>query len=168
MTQKAVGNAYLIGPNYAAGNDMMARAKSTFKGKVVGEDYTRWRHRVEPPRSGPIVDAGEGRGHVPGLAKRATTMARQLSGDEQQMLAIGRALMTNPRLLVLDEATEGLAPPIREEIWRCLTALKRAGQSDLRHRQECRRADRDRGPPLHHRTRPHQLERNVARACGRP
>jgi branched-chain amino acid transport system ATP-binding protein len=47
------------------------------------------------------------------------------------MLAIGRALMTNPRLLVLDEATEGLAPLIREEIWRCLTALKRAGQSIL-------------------------------------
>ena len=47
------------------------------------------------------------------------------------MLAIGRALMTNPRLLILDEATEGLAPLIREEIWRCLMTLKRAGQSIL-------------------------------------
>jgi branched-chain amino acid transport system ATP-binding protein len=65
----------------------------------------------------------------PRLATRATTMARQLSGGEQQMLAIGRALMTNPRLFVLDEATEALAPLIREEIWNCLTALKRAGQS---------------------------------------
>ena len=67
----------------------------------------------------------------PRLAKRAATMARQLSGGEQQMLAIGRALMTNPRLIILDEATEGLAPLIRDEIWRCLTALKQAGQSIL-------------------------------------
>jgi branched-chain amino acid transport system ATP-binding protein len=65
----------------------------------------------------------------PRLAERAGTMARQLSGGEQQMLAIGRALMTNPRLIILDEATEGLAPLIRDEIWRCLSALKRAGQS---------------------------------------
>jgi branched-chain amino acid transport system ATP-binding protein len=67
----------------------------------------------------------------PRLAERAATMARQLSGGEQQMLAIGRALMTNPRLIILDEATEGLAPLIREEIWRCLTTLKQAGQSIL-------------------------------------
>jgi branched-chain amino acid transport system ATP-binding protein len=67
----------------------------------------------------------------PRLAARAATMARALSGGEQQMLAIGRALMTNPRLIILDEATEGLAPLIRDEIWRCLTALKRAGQSIL-------------------------------------
>ena len=67
----------------------------------------------------------------PQLAERAATMGRQLSGGEQQMLAIGRALMTNPRLIILDEATEGLAPLIRDEIWRCLTALKRAGQSIL-------------------------------------
>ena len=54
-----------------------------------------------------------------------------LSGGEQQMLAIGRALMTNPRLLILDEATEGLAPLIREEIWRCLASLKSHGQAVL-------------------------------------
>src|SRR5262249_31781384 len=54
-----------------------------------------------------------------------------LSGGEQQMLAIGRALMTNPRLLILDEATEGLAPLIRDEIWRCLASLKAAGQAVL-------------------------------------
>jgi branched-chain amino acid transport system ATP-binding protein len=58
-------------------------------------------------------------------------MGNQLSGGEQQMLAIGRALMTNPRLLILDEATEGLAPLIRAEIWQCLTQLKAAGQSIL-------------------------------------
>jgi branched-chain amino acid transport system ATP-binding protein len=67
----------------------------------------------------------------PRLAERATNMGNQLSGGEQQMLAIGRALMTNPRLLILDEATEGLAPLIRAEIWRVLAALKQAGQSIL-------------------------------------
>jgi branched-chain amino acid transport system ATP-binding protein len=67
----------------------------------------------------------------PRLAERTGNMASQLSGGEQQMLAIGRALMTNPRLLILDEATEGLAPLIRAEIWQCLTRLKAAGQSIL-------------------------------------
>ena len=54
-------------------------------------------------------------------------MAVSLSGGEQQMLAIGRALMTNPRLLILDEATEGLAPIVRQEIWAAIAALKAAG-----------------------------------------
>jgi branched-chain amino acid transport system ATP-binding protein len=67
----------------------------------------------------------------PVLAERANQRAGTLSGGEQQMLAIGRALMTNPRLLILDEATEGLAPTIRAEIWRCLAALKAEGQSIL-------------------------------------
>jgi len=63
----------------------------------------------------------------PRLAQRASNMGNQLSGGEQQMLAIGRALMTNPRLLILDEATEGLAPLVRAEIWKCLATLKREG-----------------------------------------
>jgi branched-chain amino acid transport system ATP-binding protein len=67
----------------------------------------------------------------PRLAERSGAMANQLSGGEQQMLAIGRALMTNPRLLILDEATEGLAPLIRAEIWQCMRGLKKAGQSVL-------------------------------------
>ena len=67
----------------------------------------------------------------PRLAERGGNMGNQLSGGEQQMLAIGRALMTNPRLLILDEATEGLAPLIREEIWNCLSMLKARGQSVL-------------------------------------
>ena len=67
----------------------------------------------------------------PSLAARQTNMGNQLSGGEQQMLAIARALMTNPKLLILDEATEGLAPLLREEIWRVLQILKDAGQSIL-------------------------------------
>jgi branched-chain amino acid transport system ATP-binding protein len=67
----------------------------------------------------------------PRLAERGTNMGVTLSGGEQQMLAVGRALMTNPRLLILDEATEGLAPLIRDEIWNCLSMLKAQGQSVL-------------------------------------
>jgi branched-chain amino acid transport system ATP-binding protein len=67
----------------------------------------------------------------PRLAERIDSMGSQLSGGEQQMLAIGRALMTNPRLLILDEATEGLAPLVRTEIWRCLARLKAAGLAVL-------------------------------------
>jgi branched-chain amino acid transport system ATP-binding protein len=67
----------------------------------------------------------------PRLAERAANMGSQLSGGEQQMLAIGRALMTNPSLLILDEATEGLAPLLREEIWRVLAELRRTGLAIL-------------------------------------
>jgi len=67
----------------------------------------------------------------PRLAERRRNMGANLSGGEQQMLAVGRALMTNPELLILDEATEGLAPLIREEIWSCLTRIKGMGQSIL-------------------------------------
>jgi len=65
----------------------------------------------------------------PRLGERASQMAGKLSGGEQQMLVVGRALMTNPKLLVLDEATEGLAPLIRAEIWNCLRTLKDEGLS---------------------------------------
>ncbi len=66
---------------------------------------------------------------LPSLAQRRHHLGNQLSGGEQQMLAIGRALATNPRLLIFDEATEGLAPLVREEIWRCLAALRAAGHA---------------------------------------
>jgi len=67
----------------------------------------------------------------PQLVIRQHAMGALLSGGEQQMLSIGRALMTNPRLLILDEATEGLAPLVRGEIWRCVERVKAAGQSLL-------------------------------------
>ena len=65
----------------------------------------------------------------PRLRERRSNMGNQLSGGEQQMLAIGRALMTNPKLIVLDEATEGLAPLIRADIWACLSRLKSEGEA---------------------------------------
>jgi branched-chain amino acid transport system ATP-binding protein len=68
---------------------------------------------------------------LPRLAERRDHLGSQLSGGEQQMLAIGRALMTNPKLLILDEATEGLAPLVRAEIWHCLRVLKDEGQAIL-------------------------------------
>jgi len=70
-------------------------------------------------------------GLFPWLASRARQMGNQLSGGEQQMLAIGRALITNPELVILDEATEGLAPLIREQVWRCLAELKAQGLTIL-------------------------------------
>jgi branched-chain amino acid transport system ATP-binding protein len=70
-------------------------------------------------------------GFFPRLAERRRNYGEQISGGEQQMLAIGRALMTNPKLLLLDEATEGLAPLVRQEIWERLAALKRDGLSML-------------------------------------
>jgi len=67
----------------------------------------------------------------PRLHERRTHLGNQLSGGEQQMLAIGRALVTEPRLLILDEATEGLAPLVRQEIWQALAALRARGQAIL-------------------------------------
>ena len=100
----------------------------------------------------------------PRLAERLDSMGNQLSGGEQQMLAIGRALMTNPRLLILDEATEGLAPLIRAEIWQCLTPAEGGGPVDPGDRQERRGADPHRRPALPDRAGPGGVERHVGGA----
>ncbi len=84
--------------------------------------------QIAPPVGWPVERIYE---LFPRLAERLGNLGSQLSGGEQQMLTIGRALMTNPRLLILDEATEGLAPLIRAEIWRCLARLKETGLSVL-------------------------------------
>jgi branched-chain amino acid transport system ATP-binding protein len=82
-------------------------------------------HRADPWTPERVFDL------FPRLKEREENMGNQLSGGEQQMLAIGRALVTNPHLLILDEATEGLAPLVREEIWKCLERLRAAGQTIL-------------------------------------
>ena len=94
-------------------------------------------------------------GFFPRLKERRTNLCSQLSGGEQQMLAIGRALMTNPRLVVLDEATEGLAPLIRADIWRALGELKAEGLSLIV-------IDKNLGPLLELADRHFVLEKGVA------
>ncbi len=102
------------------------------EGRQVFPNLTVHENLVATARSGP-GDWTLQRVHdlFPRLAERAGNLGSELSGGEQQMLAIGRALMTNPRLLVLDEATEGLAPLIRREIWASLARLRAAGLAIL-------------------------------------
>ena len=113
----------------AAGLGLVPEGRQVFPGLTVEENL------IATARGG-----GNGAGQwtlpriydlFPRLRERRGNLGNQLSGGEQQMLAIGRALMTNPCLVVLDEATEGLAPLIREEIWSCLAALKAGGQAIL-------------------------------------
>ena len=95
----------------------------------------------------------------PALRERLGSLGALLSGGEQQMLAIGRALMTNPRLLLLDEATEGLAPRIRDEIWRVLARLKEGGQAILV-------VDKNIAPLLRLADRHYMLEKGRTVWCG--
>ena len=106
---------------------VVPEGRQVFPNLSVDEHLTAFvsnRHRRATPWTPERVYA-----LFPRLAERKTHLGGQLSGGEQQMLAIGRALVTNPRLLILDEATEGLAPLIREEIWRCLRLLSSEGQT---------------------------------------
>jgi branched-chain amino acid transport system ATP-binding protein len=100
------------------------------EGRQVFPTLTVRENLIATARSGPWTQA-KVCDLFPVLGERGAQMASTLSGGEQQMLAIGRALMTNPRLLILDEATEGLAPVIRSHIWHCLERLKAGGQSIL-------------------------------------
>ena len=101
------------------------------EGRQVFPTLTVEENLVATARSGGVWSVDRVLALFPALAERRRHLGAHLSGGEQQMLAIGRALMTNPRLLVLDEATEGLAPVVRAEIWRCLAELKAAGQAIL-------------------------------------
>jgi branched-chain amino acid transport system ATP-binding protein len=112
-----------------AGIGLVPEGRQVFPNLTVRENLVA---TARPPR-GDAPGWTEARIYelFPALAERRATYGERLSGGEQQMLAIGRALMTNPRLLILDEATEGLAPRVRAEIWRVLAELKAQGLSIL-------------------------------------
>ncbi len=112
-----------------AGIGLVPEGRQIFPNLTVRENLVAWasnRSKAAEPWTLPRVFE-----FFPRLAERQQHMGNQLSGGEQQMLAIGRVLMTNPHLLILDEATEGLAPLVRSEIWRCLTTLNAAGLAIL-------------------------------------
>lgn len=112
-----------------AGIGLVPEGRQIFPNLTVNENLTATaanRRGVDDPWTVERIFA-----MFPQLGDRMYSMGNLLSGGEQQMLAIGRALMTNPRLLILDEATEGLAPLVRREIWRCLERLRDDGQSIL-------------------------------------
>jgi branched-chain amino acid transport system ATP-binding protein len=112
-----------------AGIALVPEGRQIFPNLLVRENLQAFaanRHGVVDPWTLDRVYA-----FFPRLAERAGVLGGRLSGGEQQMLAIGRALMTNPKLLILDEASEGLAPLVREEIWRCLDTLRASGQTIL-------------------------------------
>jgi branched-chain amino acid transport system ATP-binding protein len=98
--------------------------RGIFPNLTVEENLT---FASRPPASGNGWDLARVYGMFPRLAERRANWGNQLSGGEQKMLAIGRALMTNPQILLLDEATEGLAPKLRDEIWATLRAIRDAG-----------------------------------------
>ena len=129
------------------GLGLVPEGRQIFANLTVEEHLSAFeRPRAGPTAGDPAGDGADGQGGrrstaaeriarifelFPRLYERRTNMGNQLSGGEQQMLAIGRALVTEPRLLILDEATEGLAPMVRQEIWHCLAALRASGQAIL-------------------------------------
>ena len=125
-------NAALTGlPSYKiaqAGIGLVPEGRHIFPTLTVEENLLATAAVRRPPARWTLGDIYE---LFPRLKERRGNMGTQLSGGEQQMLAVGRALMTNPKLLILDEATEGLAPLIRLEIWNCLKKLKAERQSIL-------------------------------------
>jgi branched-chain amino acid transport system ATP-binding protein len=126
------GNEIRLVPPYRiarAGIGLVPEGRQIFPNLTVHENLVATAHIPAGTKS--PWTASEVYDLFPRLAERKTNWGWQLSGGEQQMLAIGRALMTNPRLLILDEATEGIAPLIRQEIWQCLDRVKALGQSIL-------------------------------------
>ena len=120
-----------LAPNQVArtGIALVPEGRQIFPNLNVDEHLSA----LERPSPEGLADWNAARvyGLFPALAERRRHLGNQLSGGEQQMLAIGRALVTNPKLLILDEATEGLAPRVRLEIWRALAQLRGAGLSML-------------------------------------
>jgi len=112
-----------------AGIGLVPEGRQVFPNLTVRENLVA----TAIPRRGAAAPWTLARVHrlFPRLAERGSNFGNQLSGGEQQMLAIGRALMTNPQLLILDEATEGLSPVIRQEIWAALAAIKAEGMAIL-------------------------------------
>ena len=112
-----------------AGIGLVPEGRQIFPNLTVRENLVAWASNrsgaADPWTLDKVYD------FCPRLAERQKNMGNQLSGGEQQMLAIGRVLMTNPHLIILDEATEGLAPLVREEIWHCLATLKKKGLAVL-------------------------------------
>ena len=116
----------------AAGIGLVPEGRQIFSNLSVYENLTAFRRPPAEPRSDGQAWSLDGvLALLPQLAERLDHSGNHLSGGEQQMLAIGRALMTNPSLLILDEATEGLAPIIRRQIWDCLAMIRERGQSIL-------------------------------------
>jgi branched-chain amino acid transport system ATP-binding protein len=115
------------------GIGLVPEGRQIFPNLTVEEHLSAFQRRPEGDGSagGEPWNAARVFALFPRLAERRRHLGHQLSGGEQQMLAIGRALVTNPRLLILDEATEGLAPLVREEIWRCLATLRQSRQAIL-------------------------------------
>jgi branched-chain amino acid transport system ATP-binding protein len=123
------GRAIGTWPSYRiaqAGIGLVPEMRQIFPTLTVRENLVACA-RLPRGRSGSSWTLDRVHALFPRLEERSAHLGSQLSGGEQQMLAIGRALMTNPRLLILDEATEGLAPLVRAEIWQCLGTLKRDG-----------------------------------------
>ena len=114
------------------GIGLVPEGRQIFPNLTVEEHLSAFQRRPDGDAAGGEAwDAARVFALFPRLAERRRHLGHQLSGGEQQMLAIGRALVTNPRLLILDEATEGLAPLVREEIWRCLATLRESRQAIL-------------------------------------
>ena len=106
---------------------LVPEGRQVFPNLSVDEHLTAFRACRNGQAGAAAWDARRVYELFPRLADRKRNLGSQLSGGEQQMLAIGRALVTNPKMMILDEATEGLAPLIREEIWRCLRQLRVEG-----------------------------------------
>ena len=110
------------------GIGLVPEGRQVFPNLTVWENLVATARATDRPKAWTLAKVFD---LFPKLAERRKNFGEQLSGGEQQMLAIGRALMTNPKLLILDEATEGLSPLLRQEIWQALSTLKNEGLSIL-------------------------------------